>query len=181
MSHFSKIHNRSSGGKKKNLSASNFCYHLLINQSHPLNQVTFPLSSPKRNQVLTDADELNPQHNAKHDPSEGNRSDSILKGPMFTTLLSALTLWVQRKSLSRCELIIKRRRHKRKEKSQGSLNMKKKFETLYSPVYAHATVISQPTEIYFPLCLQGVGCKVVLDTVNVYVCMCVHLNFTGQL
>lgn len=59
-------------------------------------------------------------------------------------------------------MIIKRGRHKRKERSQGSLNMKKKFETLYSPVYTHATVISQPTEIYFPLCYMVYGVKLFL-------------------
>lgn len=106
MSHFSKVYNRSLGGKK-NLSASNFCYFILINQSHPLNQADFPLSSPKQNQVLSDADELNPQHNAKHNASEGHCSGFILKGPMFTALLFALTLWVWRKLLRKCELIIK--------------------------------------------------------------------------
>lgn len=66
-----------------------------------------------------------------------------------------------------CRLIIKRRRHKRKGSSQGSLNTKKKFETLYNPMYTHEPVISQPTEVYFPLCLRDVWCKVVLVTVNV--------------
>lgn len=66
-----------------------------------------------------------------------------------------------------CRLIIKHRSHKRKESSQGSLNTKKMFETLYNPMYTYEPVISQPPKVYFPLCLRDVWCKVVLVTVNV--------------
>lgn len=54
MNHFTKIYNRSLG---KNLWVCQiFAIIIFINQSHPLNQVDFPLSSTEQNQVLIDVD-----------------------------------------------------------------------------------------------------------------------------
>lgn len=92
MNHFTKIYNRSLG---KNLWVCQiFAIIIFINQSHPLNQVDFPLSSTKQNQVLIDVDELNTQYNAKPNTSDRNGLEFILKELVFTALLSFLVLCV---------------------------------------------------------------------------------------